>query len=290
MATINQLTKQIETATKRVAGFEKKIAMYETKVNKWFTTFSLTDSDLVAGGHGFYDLTAEARARVDWEDSYKVTRDYEYLKQNERYLAYELRNIEKLAAEKASLVARQKAEEDAFDHGLSDALTKSLEPFKVQWLARMNDWHRRHYAFIHKNLEGARAQYVRAKSLANHFFFRRGHARLYGNLQAFMHEKSVIIMDEATRYDDVESYMKVIGKRLEKEWESGIKKLTTKCQAYCIDEARLKVSGVDMTDKGFEVWMTDGKPRRVYARVIWAAEYSDFVCPHTRYIVTEKKL
>ena len=290
MATINQLTKQIDTATKRVSGFEKKIAMYQTKVDKWFVTFSLSHSDLVAEGHGFYSLTAEARERVDWNTSYKVASDYEYLKRNERELEYELRHIARLQSEKAALVAKQEAEEKAFNYGLSATLTEALASFREQWFTRMQDWHRRHYACIHRNLEGARIQYARAKSLSHYFFFNRNHARLYNNLQAYMHEMTVIIMDEAARYDNVEDYMERVQKELEREWESGLRKLTTKCQAFDIDESRLQVSGVDMTDKGFEVWITDGKPRRVYARIIWAAEYSDIVCPHTRYIVTEKKL
>ena len=43
-----------------------------------------------------------------------------------------------------------------------------------------------------------------------------------------------------------------------------------------------------MTAKGFEVVIRDGKPRVIHARVIWAAEYSDIVEPHIRYIVTER--
>ena len=39
---------------------------------------------------------------------------------------------------------------------------------------------------------------------------------------------------------------------------------------------------------GFETYIEDGQPRFIHARVIWAAEYSDFVQPHIRYLVTER--
>lgn len=50
----------------------------------------------------------------------------------------------------------------------------------------------------------------------------------------------------------------------------------------------MKVNGIGVTQKGFECIITDGQERNIYARMIWAAEYSMFVSPHTRYIITER--
>ena len=75
---------------------------------------------------------------------------------------------------------------------------------------------------------------------------------------------------------------------LEKSWEQGIVKLTKKCQGFGVDESKVSTCAPEMTAKGFEVIIRDGKPRVIHARVIWAAEYSDIVEPHIRYIVTER--
>lgn len=44
-----------------------------------------------------------------------------------------------------------------------------------------------------------------------------------------------------------------------------------------------------MTELGIEVLLNDSKPRVLDVRVIWAAEYSELVAPHTRYIITERR-
>lgn len=61
-----------------------------------------------------------------------------------------------------------------------------------------------------------------------------------------------------------------------------------KCKTFGVDENKVVARHPNVTGKGFTVILTDGKDREIDARVIWAAEYSEFVCPHTRYIVTER--
>lgn len=49
----------------------------------------------------------------------------------------------------------------------------------------------------------------------------------------------------------------------------------------------LSVESFQVTERFVKTYH-DGQERNIYARMIWAAEYSMFVSPHTRYIVTEK--
>ena len=45
-----------------------------------------------------------------------------------------------------------------------------------------------------------------------------------------------------------------------------------------------------ITTGNIDMWITDGSDRRIYARMIIAAEYSDKVSAHIRFIVTEKRM
>lgn len=53
-------------------------------------------------------------------------------------------------------------------------------------------------------------------------------------------------------------------------------------------EQAIRVDNPTMTEKGFAAHITDGTTRVVHVRVIWAAEYSVLVTPHTRYIATQR--
>ena len=96
-----------------------------------------------------------------------------------------------------------------------------------------------------------------------------------------------VILDDANQMEKPE-YIAKVKEDLEKVWEMGIVKLADKCRKYNLDESKIKVSRPAVTEKGFEVILTDGGSRVIDARVIWAAEFSYFVSPHTRYIVTKR--
>ncbi len=121
------------------------------------------------------------------------------------------------------------------------------------------------------------------------FNAKRGHYSLARHLEKASNKCSEIISDRANMYDKA-GYLAVIQKELESSWDAGIVKLTKKCQDFSVDESNVTACNPEMTSKGFEVVIKDGKPRLIYARVIWAAEYSLIVEPHIRYIVTERRV
>ena len=79
-------------------------------------------------------------------------------------------------------------------------------------------------------------------------------------------------------------------KEAETYYEASIKNMVNKLVKFNIDKSAMKISYPNAIGRGLEMYITDGKDRQIYARLIWAAEYSVCVAEHLRFIVTEKKL
>ncbi len=309
MATIKQITKQLETANKRVADFTRKIAMYQDRLNKAIdkankntglniTIADIEDDETNYHGHILHDyhLRREIANEIGFDSSFRIDDNFRYIKENEKHLENERRNIERLQSELAALEAQAKADADSYNNTLEAGLRSAMADFRVVWFTRMIGWHGNHFDIIKKRTPSMKARRERLGVCLRYFLGREivmfsvsnKHRRIIKFLEL---EKSIcnhIINDEVNRYDDKSAYLDDVQKELEKSWERGIVNLTKKCQVYGVDESRVSTLAPTMTQKGFEVIIQDGKPRVIHARVIWAAEYSDIVQPHTRYIVTER--
>lgn len=85
-----------------------------------------------------------------------------------------------------------------------------------------------------------------------------------------------------------EEYLAMAKEDAEKTYENNISVLAEKIDKFGVNPDAMKVSQVEDDPKFFEIKVSDGI-HSLYARSIWAAEYSDKVTPHFRFIITEHK-
>lgn len=175
---------------------------------------------------------------------------------------------------------------------MENALRVAMNDFRVVWFEKMIDWYGKHYDAMRKALEPAKSRRERAKVCKNHFdtmhrWYEYKKVRKY--LEVVTGLANEIIYDDANKYEKPE-YMENAKKELAISWEKGIEKFAIKCCQFGVDEKNITVSFPTLTEKGFEVMLQDNRGRIIDACIIWAAEYSEYVCPHTRYIVTERKI
>lgn len=304
MATIKQITKQIETATKRIADFDRKIAMYTERRDKAIAAankksgLNICVDDIIVkentnGRYTWkeYSLPASIRDVIGFEASFKITNACDYINDNTKNKGIEERNLDRLKAELAALEAQAKADADNYNNGLEAALRSAMADFRVVWFDRMMTWFGNHFDFIKKRtpeMKDRRARVISTKQYFDRYGVSSKHHRTLKALDIMRERCNEIIYDEANNHPSRESYLEAMKEELERSWERGIVNLTKKCQAFGIDESKVSTCAPELTAKGFEVIIRDGQPRVIHARVIWAAEYSDIVQPHTRYIVTER--
>lgn len=304
MATIPQITKQIETATKRIADFDRKIAMYTERRDKAIAAankksgLNICVDDIIVkentnGRYTWreYSLPASVRDVIGFDASFKITNACDYIHDNTKKKGFEERNLARLQSELAALEAKAKADADNYDNALDAALRSAMADFRVVWFERMMTWHGKHFDIIQERtpvMKDRRARAINAKQYFNCYGTFSKHRRTCGVIDAIIGRCNEVIYDAANNYPTRDSYLADMKKELERSWERGIVNLTKKCQVYGVDQCKVSTCAPNMTSKGFEVIIQDGKPRVIHARIIWAAEYSDIVEPHIRYIVTER--
>lgn len=299
MATIKQIQKQIETANKNVASFEKKIAMYSTRLDKAVCALNKTGVEFSVEQLVYderfhhYNLPNTLRDSIDYTIAYRIVDNMNYLHQNQRDLEREIRRRDTLSETLNKMVADEKAH-DAATAGLKQALETAMADFRVSWFERMRDWYGNHYDRVNALYPEKMERKNRALKCDKYFIGRRGYSVYYRSrlcylLRAIIKNCDEILCDRAIRVSKTD-YMERVEKDLTDSWNAGITTLTDKCHVFGLDETQIVVSHPEMTTKGFSAIIRDNKSRVVDVRVIWAAEYSVLVTPHTRYIATQRTI
>ncbi len=295
MATINQIRKQVETSEKAVAKLAERVAMYNGRWNKGIAKLNkkynleLSEKDFaVEVSYSYAHATLNAPEVVDWDDKYSVERAFESANDNARRHEKETRRLEDLRAELAKMEA-DAARTEKENAPLEAALREAMSDFRVVWFAKMEEYFKKHFDHIREILPAVRARYNKARKISDQYGWRmrNNHRRIYERLEDIRKSCAEIINDDAASMERP-AYLAKMHDETVKIWDAGIKKLTAKCKTFGVDEEKVVARHPDVTGKGFSVILTDGKTREIDARVIWAAESSEFVCPHARYIVTER--
>ena len=100
------------------------------------------------------------------------------------------------------------------------------------------------------------------------------------------------LKSDAVTYKNLNDYLTKKKNDLIDDWNAKILTVADKCKKFGLNIDKIKIN-VDMkpiTTGNIDMWITDGSDRRIYARMIIAAEYSDKVSAHIRFIVTEKRM
>lgn len=298
---------RISAAEKRIEKAKKTMAMYEARIAKKLASIQKKHSNIkefkysLTWSYGWAEvqLDPEIRSVLDFTEYNSIEQTYEGFFNKEKEIKKEEELITTLKAEieakEQKAIAKELSERD-----LKAILTEAMQGFKEAWMAKMTNYYEYKYNHITSKYPEAITKVKRLSPLLSYFqpvsyiynkkHINKTHINLYYRLNLHKERCSEIISDEANRYDTLESYMTMIDKRLKDEWQRCIDNLTTKCKAYNLDHTKLTIHEPSVTEKGFKVWIEDGKNRRIYARIIWAAKHSRLVTPHARYIITEKKL
>lgn len=298
----SKIEKQIEACKKRIDKYQASIQRYSNIVDKNIALlnkkgYNVTRDEFYeapnptcANFHGF----KTDRKDLDYELMYKVTDALEYMYTNTYYLKKDQENLKKLYDEQNAKIDFDASVDKLRHSSLAEILRTQMTNFKEAWFTKMMNYYDRYWHYVDENKKASKEWYNKAKSIQDKYYFQlkawnSPHWSLNNKIEEKKKQMSNIFNDIAAR-TPLKEYLENNKKQLEEDWENCIVKLVDKCQKYGIDENKVVSKGYDVTEKGFEAVLEDGKNRVIYARVIWAAEYSLYVTPHTRYIVTEKKI
>lgn len=296
------IEKQIQAAEKRIEKFEKNVSMYNERAEKKLQqlqklgySVSMQDFEIKKTGRWKYDYDIVVSVRVKQQVPFAlyipVLDNIEKKQENMDRLADERREREeKIRQMNESRMKRQSEDENA--KPLVEKFTSALQPFRSQWMKNMMDWHARFYVRIHQALPNARKQYDELAEIISGLYRANGYRP---NAKIRQHEAAKasfgrILSAPPTKYDTLDGYMRVTKDELEKEFDTCIRILADKCIKFQVNTAKVEVKHPRMGERGFDVLVQDRPDRVIDARMIWAAEYSEYMVPHTRYIVTERHI
>lgn len=280
MASKENLIKRIESWNAKLEKEIAKLEMYDKRRDN-----ALLRLSKAVGTNVTLD-TYEDYARSNWDLYYPVVNAIDSKEDVEH-------RIKSIKQDIASLQYKLDAisnKEREYDQNLEDILKEHLADFKEQWFERMENY----YHNLWKRLQSKRPFLEEEKkrleaevdSLGR--WWTNNNYREYKKLSDQLSTVKQTLNHEAFRFDNAYDYYESKIDEIEDYYNSSIKKLVEKCYKFNIDRNNIKVLNPDVTDKGLEVIIKDGTNRYINARMIWAAEYSDYMVPHVRYIVTEK--
>ena len=185
----------------------------------------------------------------------------------------------------------QKMKIDDMMNVLNKKLTAELEDFKVEFLKRVDDSAGKQYdnlpneiKKLENELEKIRASYEERKpNLKNWHERYRAEEPIRKQESKISHKKSILKI-----YKTKQSFIDACHQDAEKTFRSNVDALTHRVYDKNFDIDNIKVSNVNTDPKIFKLLIDDGN-KKLYCRSILAAEFSDKMIPHFRFIMTERK-
>lgn len=196
----------------------------------------------------------------------------------------------------SSTADKRSAKEKATELILSK-LDEQLEDFKEQLLDQIEEQAKDYWKRLSDNLETYHQEYLKADKEYDDFHndrnnrfslpdVRKKYAILEEtrNLAYKKYRNAKYIVDKYTK----EAYGKYCREEGRKEYEYKKHKMAEKIVERDFDYTNLTFSNMKRDPKGIEMMISDGV-KKVYARSIIAAEFSEKVICHFRFILTDRK-
>jgi len=296
------LEKQVQAAEKRIAKYEKNVNLYHTRTDRHLAKlqkdgYPVTRDDFIITKDPkwkfSFDITLSDRAKslLTLQQYYPVTDNLEYEYKNAAQLENERAVLDGLKA-KLDTVRKEAQAHEANVGALLSVLSKAFEPYRAEWTRQMIDWHTGFYHRIHEMLPEAR---IRHSELQDRIarLYRENRFRVTTEIrtaESRLASYGRILSSAPVSHASLDSYLNHIRPELDRQFDQSVALLADKCLKYDINTSTLQVHHPRMAGRGFDVFLVDRPDRVVDARLIWAAEDSQLVTPHTRYIVTERSV
>lgn len=193
----------------------------------------------------------------------------------------------------------KKQETDNIKAGLVEKFKVELEDFKKEFLNRVKDAAGKYYDSAPENMEKAKKQEEKFKKElkdleeenGGYVSYRSANYRKWKEIdenRSFWSERYYAYYRVLKDYPTKSKFIDANVKSATEKFERNIETLAERIMDRELSIPDIKVSSVKEDPKVFQMMITDGK-QKLYARSIIAAEWSDKVSTHFRFIITNHK-
>lgn len=288
MATVKSLQRQLLSTESKLDKASQRISMYTSRLMSALAAATKLLGQEVTENN--YD--ALLCAPSDFDARFRISDNLERLDEVKRAHDKLTRHLSELQASLMEL-QQQASDKEAVLTTAVSSLSTLLDSFREAWYTKMMNKHRVFHSRVQAAVPSHALRSDRLFKCISAFGGTTGgylfaHRRMYTALTTAYSKEHAWLRQPAAVLSQ-EAYMTRVAHELSQSWEGGLKLLAEKCIRYDVNFAELEAHSPEMTELGIEVLLTDRKPRVLDVRVIWAAEYSELVAPHTRYIITERR-
>ena len=226
-----------------------------------------------------FDLKNSAKGR-DW--NYIMT-------YADKYLIDTYNNLTQYIEEHDKTKISSKQEKQVIINSIKQKLVENTKEFHDEYIKKIENFADKYWDELPSKIESSKKAYEKAK-------------QLYKEEQDYAKSKSNILkrkMEEASRiynlylitrrkYSSKKEYINKCIEDAEAKYDANMTSISERLKKQEFIITDIKVINIHNDPKFYAMYVTDGI-KKVYCRSIWAAEFSDKMIPHFRFIITNKK-
>lgn len=315
-------TKMID---KQIASCEKAIEKYKKSIERYKSIMEKKGAILSKVAPNYNEYTNSWDFGREFGDKYydihySWRNAKDYLEDNEKNLQYELKRLDNLKNQKAEKENNVKEYIDG-TQVLVDLFEKHLAEYKINYFNECEKMFGELYIETMKKIPWAKEIKDRAKTELPWIFHQgrtvdrvldssdcmydyKEHRYSYKDWRKgwipFTDEQMQLIINlrkadniirlNCQAFENKDAFVAYRMDAVKMDWDSKIRVFADKCNKFNINTEAVKfnMDETHLKGGGCSFYLTDGGPYRIYGRFIYAAEYSDKVTPHIRFIVTKK--
>lgn len=224
-----------------------------------------------------FDLKNSAKGR-DW--NYVMTAV-------DKYLIDTYNNLTQYIEEHDPTKLSSKQEQQTIINNIKQKLLENTKEFHDEYIKRVKNFANRYWDNLPSKIESSNKKYEEVKQLYNkEQDYSKSKVLRTKMEEAFRTYNSYLSISK--KYSSKTDYVNKCKEDAEAKYDANITTISERIKKQDFIITDIKVTDIHNDPKFYAMCVTDGV-KKVYCRSIWAAEFSDKMVPHFRFIITNRK-
>lgn len=224
-----------------------------------------------------FDLKNSAKGR-DW--NYVMT-------YADKYLIDTYNNLTQYIEEHDTTKILSKQEQQTIINSIKQKLIENTKEFHDEYIKRVENFANRYWDNLPSKIELSKKKYEEVKQLYDkEQDYSKSKVLRTKMEESFRTYNSYLIVSR--KYSSKKDYVNKCKEDAETKYDVNITTISERINKQDFIITDIKVTDIHNDPKFYAMCVTDGV-KKVYCRSIWAAEFSDKMVPHFRFIITNRK-
>lgn len=175
---------------------------------------------------------------------------------------------------------------------LRDLLEEKMADFKVEFMKRVEEAAKKKWKNLPNEIEKAKEAWKAEEERVSKYLkdnnIKGYHAWSYKKTEERLERKYRNLKYLLDKFSNETEFVEDVKKHAEKQYEGNLDALAERINEKKLDLDKLEISNIKDDPKYFSMMVTDGN-RKLYCRSILAAQWSEKMVPHFRFIMTDRK-